>query len=203
MDDRDLISLSKEKARRFFQGKRANCAESVFRAIHELVETDLPADVASLLTPLGGGIGIRGENCGAMIAGVLALALVYGRKDPQKGSLEQQRSLLWKTSALYTQFPHRFVERFGSLQCWELTQPHIYGTKKCRDFCEDLIAETAGLVMELLLEAKAKGLDFPFQRNLLSQCAAATSCSIEELIRRKERGEPFPDAKTPPTGKAR
>jgi hypothetical protein len=55
-----------------------------------------------------------------------------------------------------------------------------------------LIAETAGMVMELLIEAEEKGLRFPFHRNLLSQAAEVTGLTAEELIRLKEKGEPFP-----------
>lgn len=192
MEKKKRIEEAKSKARKFFLDKRANCAESVFKAIHEMVGGDLPVQVSALFTPLGGGVGIRGENCGAMLAGVMALGLVHGRFDPDRGGLEEHRKHLWDTYSLYNQLPQRFVEKYGSLQCWDLTRPHVYGTKKCRDFCEALIAETAGMVMELLIEAEEKGLRFPFRRNLLSQAAEATGLSVEELIRLKEKGEPFP-----------
>jgi C_GCAxxG_C_C family probable redox protein len=187
-----IIVQAQEKARALFQTKRANCAESVFRAIYESVETDLPPQVSSLVTPLGGGVGISGENCGALLAGAMALALVYGREDHGE-ALEEHRQRLWKVYALYNQLPHRFKEKYGSLRCWDLTKPYIYGTQKCRKFCKELIAETAGMVAELLLEAKQKDLDFRFQENLLQQTAEATGLSIEELICLKEKGEPFPE----------
>jgi C_GCAxxG_C_C family probable redox protein len=192
MDRNKRIAEAKSKARKFFQDKRANCSESVFKAIHEMVSSDLPVQVSALFTPLGGGVGIRGENCGAMLAGVMALGLVHGRFDPAQGSLEEHRKHLWDTYSLYNQLPQRFVQKYGSLQCWDLTKPYVYGTKKCRDFCEDLIAETAGMVMELLIEAEKKGIRFPFHRNLLSQAAEVTGLTPEELIKLKERGEPFP-----------
>jgi C_GCAxxG_C_C family probable redox protein len=192
MEKKERVAEAKLKARRFFQDKRANCAESVFRAIHEAVASDLPVRVSALFTPLGGGVGIRGENCGAMLAGVMALGLVHGRFDSARGTLEEHRKHLWNTYSLYNQLPQRFMERYGSLQCWDLTKPHVYGTKKCREFCEDLIAETAGMVIELLIEAEEKGLRFPFHRNLLSQAAEVTGLTTEELIRLKEKGESFP-----------
>jgi C_GCAxxG_C_C family probable redox protein len=192
MDKQKRIAEAKSKARKFFLDKRANCAESVFKAIYEMVGSNLPVEVSALFTPLGGGVGIRGENCGAMLAGVMALGLVHGRFDPSKGSLQDHRKHLWDTYSLYNQLPQRFIEKYGSLQCWDLTRPHVYGTKKCREFCEDLIAETTGMVMELLIEAEEKGLPFPFRRNLLSQAAEVTGLSAEELIRLKEKGEPFP-----------
>jgi C_GCAxxG_C_C family probable redox protein len=192
MDKKERIAEAKSKARKFFQDKRANCAESVFKAIHEIVSSDLPVQVSALFTALGGGVGIRGENCGAMLAGVMALGLVHGRLDPSRGSLEEHRKHLWNTYRLYNQLPQRFVQVYGSLQCWDLTKPYVYGTKKCRDFCEDLIAETAGMAMELLIEAEENGLRFPFHRNLLCQAAECTGLTEEELIRLKEKGAPFP-----------
>src|SRR5512138_1647414 len=139
MDKKKRIAEAQAKARKFFLDKRANCAESVFKAIHETVGSSLPIEVSALFTPLGGGVGIRGENCGAMLAGVMALGLVHGRFNPARGALQDHRKHLWNTYSLYNQLPQRFVEKYGSLQCWDLTQPYIYGTKKCRDFCEDLI----------------------------------------------------------------
>ncbi len=195
MLDQERIALAKGKARRFFQEKRANCAESVFRAVYELVETDLPSHVSSLMTPLGGGVGISGENCGALLAGIVALALEHGRRHPYEGALEERRKELWKTYSLYNQLPYRFKEKFGTLRCWDLTKPFVYGTRKCRDFCEDLVAETAGMTLKLLLEARESGAFFPFRENLLAQAAEATGLSVEELIRLKEKGQPFPPLK--------
>jgi C_GCAxxG_C_C family probable redox protein len=189
---KESVANAKERARKLFLEKKANCAESVFRAVHELVESNLPPEVSSLLTPLGGGVGIAGENCGAMLAGVMALALVHGRKEESGESLEDHRRRLWGTYRLYNQLPHRFQEKYGSLRCWDLTRPYIYGTQECRKFCEGLIAETAGMAMELLFEAEEGGQRFPFGKNLLLQAAEATGLSVDELIRYKEKGEPFP-----------
>jgi len=50
----ELIEKAKKRAREIFNTKRANCAESVFRAIYELVDNDLPPEISALITPLGG-----------------------------------------------------------------------------------------------------------------------------------------------------
>ena len=68
----DKVEKARKRAMELFNGKRANCAEAVFGAIYELVDTELPPEVSSLLTPLGGGFAASGENCGAMLAGVIA-----------------------------------------------------------------------------------------------------------------------------------
>jgi C_GCAxxG_C_C family probable redox protein len=187
-----VVEQARVRARELFNTRRANCAESVFNAVRGLVASDLPEEVAGLMTPLGGGIAIRGANCGAMVAGVVALGLVYGRKDPEKGAIEEHRGQLWETYALYNQLPHRFHERFGTIECWDLTAPRVYGSKACRAHCEEIVAETAGMVMQLLFEAKEKGLTFEFKKNLLSQAAEAAELTVGELLEYKRQGKPFP-----------
>jgi hypothetical protein len=127
-----------------------------------------------------------------MLGGMAALALCYGRGDSHEKSLENHRRHLWKTYALYNQLPHRFRKRFGTIECRDLTRSHIYGTRNCREFCENVVAETAGLVMELLIEAEEKGLNFGFKESILTQGAKATGLTIEDLIDHKARAIPFP-----------
>lgn len=198
MESADLIRTVADRAAEFFLNKRANCAEAVFLALHEQVTTDLPASAAALATPFGGGVAIRGENCGALLGGLMGLALVYGRTDPEEGSLQEHRARLWKTYALFNQLPHRFHLRFGTIECWDLTAPHIYGTGACRACCERIVSETAAMAMELLVEAHRSGLAFGFGKHLLTQASAATGLSTEELIRLKTLGRPFPPGRAGP-----
>ena len=195
MGSDDLIRTVAERALEFFLKKRANCAEAVFLALHEQVPTDVPASAAALATPFGGGVGIRGENCGALLGGLMGLALVYGRSNPEEGSLQEHRERLWKTYAFFNQMPHRFHLRYGTIECWDLTAQHIYGTSACRERCERIVAETAAMAMELLLEAQQKGLAFGFGKHLLTQASETTGLSTEELIRLKTLGKPFPPGK--------
>jgi C_GCAxxG_C_C family probable redox protein len=195
MEPSELIRTVAERALEFFLKKRANCAEAVFLALHERVSTDLPASAAALATPFGGGVGIRGENCGALLGGLLGLALVYGRANPGEGSLQEHRERLWKTYALFNQLPHRFHLRYGTIECWDLTEAHIYGTSTCRERCERIVADTAGMAMGLLVEAQQYGLEFNFGKNLLTQASSATGLSAEELVRLKTLGKPFPPGK--------
>ena len=188
----DTVEIARKRAIEIFNGKRANCAEAVFRAVYELVDTELPPEVASLLTPLGGGVATSGENCGAMLGGVIALALVHGRTKPSEHELEEHRGSLWDTYSIFNQLPHRFTEKFGTISCWDLTEPYTYGTKECRHNCEEMVGDTAAMVMELLQEAEVKGLPLPYKKTLLAQAMEKTGLSVEELIAYKRRGEPFP-----------
>jgi C_GCAxxG_C_C family probable redox protein len=192
LKDNVLAEHVRRRAIEIFNGKRANCAESVFRAVFEHVETPLPPEVSGLLTPLGGGIANRGENCGAMLAGSIAMGLVYGRMKPNELPRDEHRARLWEHYSLFNQLPHRFQEKFGEINCWNLTEKYTYGTKECRENCERIIGETVVMVIELLQEAKQKGLPFEFKKNIVTQATEKTRMTVEELIEYKKKGKPFP-----------
>lgn len=60
-------------------GAHFNCAQSVFTPFARLAGLD-PALALRLATPLGGGIARRGEQCGALMGGVLVIGLLAGRE---------------------------------------------------------------------------------------------------------------------------
>ena len=72
---------------RFLSGY--NCAQSVLYAYGPGLGLD--AEMAlKLATGLGGGMGGRGETCGAVTGGILALGLKYGRGAQDEKSVAQQ-----------------------------------------------------------------------------------------------------------------
>jgi C_GCAxxG_C_C family probable redox protein len=87
-----------------------NCAQSVFYAF----APDLGLDAETSLkvaTGLGGGMGRRGEVCGAVTGGILALGLKYGRGGQQDRSAAEQT--YEKTRVLMEQFE----KKHGSCSC--------------------------------------------------------------------------------------
>ena len=120
--------------RRFHQGY--NCAQSLLSAFAP--QFGLDEELALRLAgPFGAGIARRGEMCGAVSGGLMALGLCYGTvhvEDPQA-----QRRMYAQAEA----FLRRFEQRFGSLDCrrllgLDLSQP---GNVE--------LAEQRGLFMEL------------------------------------------------------
>ncbi len=66
-----------------------NCAQSVLYAFGP--DLGLDAETAlKVATGLGGGMGGRGEVCGAVTGGILALGLKYGRGEQAEKSVAQQ-----------------------------------------------------------------------------------------------------------------
>ena len=69
--------------------------------------------VPGIATPFGGGIGRSGSVCGAVVGGLMALGLKFGRTQPQ----ESNASAYARAQELY----RRFRQEMGSAICYELT----------------------------------------------------------------------------------
>jgi C_GCAxxG_C_C family probable redox protein len=69
--------------------------------------------IPRIATAFGGGIGGRGDVCGAVVGSVMAIGLKHGREEPW-----QPRD---KAYALAQEFCRRFQEEMGTLSCRELT----------------------------------------------------------------------------------
>jgi C_GCAxxG_C_C family probable redox protein len=69
--------------------------------------------IPRIATPFGGGIGGRGEVCGAVIGSIMAIGLKHGREEPSQPNQHAY--------ALAGEFCRRFEQETGSLSCRELT----------------------------------------------------------------------------------
>jgi C_GCAxxG_C_C family probable redox protein len=69
--------------------------------------------IPRIATPFGGGIGGRGEVCGAVVGSVMAIGLKYGREEPSQPNKQAY--------ALAREFCRRFEEETGHLYCRDLT----------------------------------------------------------------------------------
>ena len=130
-----------------------NCAECVIEAVLTHIDTGLPHETMCLMTGFGGGGGLFGDTCGALVGAMAALGAVYGRRQAPtdaKAATEE----LHGTPGLYRLFnrlPNEFKQRFGSTQCRALTS-QWKETWLCRDhalFCRNLVIEAAALAAEM------------------------------------------------------
>jgi C_GCAxxG_C_C family probable redox protein len=165
----DLIEQAKENAKQNFRNG-INCAESVLKAIIDTGVTDFPPEIVALATGFGGGMGLSGNNCGALTGGILAIGSVHGRRNPMEKEFKDRVNQLYGNPGLYrffNGFPHQFKEKFGSPDCKEIN-------KDCTDWydkerfkkCLNIAVETAGLAMEFILKGKEEGYTQPFGKNM-------------------------------------
>jgi len=138
-----------------------NCAESVFDAALAVVDTGLPTGLRKLATGFGGGIGKFGGTCGALTGAVLAVGAVYGRERLPEGqdrleTIAASKHQLLVDPGLYrifNQIPNWFRQKHGHTLCRELTAPwqSDWHSRERAMLCRQLIAETAGFAVELML----------------------------------------------------
>jgi len=152
-----------------------NCAECVTEAVLTLVETGLPAEVKKLATGFGGGIGLYGDTCGAIVGAVMAVSAVHGRAALPEGEgkeiLIRSKQQLYGKPGLYrlfNQIPNRFKAKYGQTLCRELTAR--WQTEwLCRDhalFCREIITDAARIAAELIFADKDESGAKPFGENV-------------------------------------
>ncbi len=107
--------------------------------------------IPRIATPFGGGIGGRGEVCGAVVGSVMAIGLKYGREESSQPSEEAY--------ALAQEFCHRFEQETGHLYCRDLTGMDLSTPEGIQAYrrsdvplrvCMPLAGAAFRLVMELL-----------------------------------------------------
>jgi C_GCAxxG_C_C family probable redox protein len=90
-----------------------NCAQNAFLVLQEHLGLNDKA-ILKALTPFPGGVALRGETCGVVIACLMALGLVYGRD--RLGDLVGYFDTLSPASKFCT----RFEKEFGGTTCREI-----------------------------------------------------------------------------------
>ena len=129
-----------------------NCAEAVATALTEYF-APLPTCFPKVATCFGGGLGRRGETCGALVGALLAVSAVRGR-EPGEGDEAKKRCY-----ALAEQVVESFREGLGPLSCRELLGIDLATPEGARAFaasdyhhthCHRIVAAAARLAAEVL-----------------------------------------------------
>ncbi|MBS7620123.1 C_GCAxxG_C_C family protein [Candidatus Bathyarchaeota archaeon] len=138
---------------------RFNCAESTLIGVNDLYK--LPGfgpSVLRIASNFGGGVAGFGNICGAISAGMMALALVYGTDGTeQKGEFDEKRK---KLRSISQSLLSDFEQEFGSLNCTNLLGVDrrteeglkLYAEKKSRGefLCDRYVDWTVSKVLDLL-----------------------------------------------------
>ena len=129
-----------------------NCSQSVFTAWAE--ELGLDRETAlRVATAFGGGMGHRGDTCGAVTGAFMAIGLKHGRL---RADDEETRDLAY---ALVNRFVEEFEWRHGSVVCRELlgcdistpegmehaSRNNLAGTR-----CPNFVRDAAEILKDLL-----------------------------------------------------
>lgn len=165
----DLVQKARDNARQNFRDG-LNCAESVYKAAIDTGVTDVSPETVALATGFGGGIGLAGNNCGALAGAVMAVGAAHGRRNPLEGEFQDRVDRLYGNPGLYRLFngmSHQFKAQFGSLDCKTLNEayPKWFDKDRFRE-CMKMVVYAAGMAMEYILKGKSEGYTQPFGENV-------------------------------------
>jgi C_GCAxxG_C_C family probable redox protein len=110
-------------------------------------------------SPFAAGMSMTGNNCGALIGGLMILGVVFGRRsmaDGMEGIIDGIRPA--------RRLVKHFQRRFGTLNCFEITQTDLADPVKADayfaggglDKCAGVTGEVAAYVADLLYDEMTK-----------------------------------------------
>lgn len=173
--EKELLEEIEKKAYQYAK-EYHSCSQCTLLTVQEMF--GLPGnDVLKAATGFAGGIGRTGSVCGAVLGGVMALGLLYGRdqetmKHPDANLRAQRRDEIeLKLGTLIKTFRAKFDEEYGSMICNDI-ETRIFGRsfdkwnpedrkEKDRlgghdDKCPKVVGKAARWVAQLILEEQAR-----------------------------------------------
>ena len=133
-----------------------NCSECVMTAMLNNFETGLPAEVITLATGFGGGMGHTKNTCGAITGAVMALSAMVGRKNPMaKETMPERIAELQDIYGVVGKMVNEIKDEYGTLIYSELSDPLGDWEGKARKRnCMQMITYCAGLAAKYAEENK-------------------------------------------------
>ena len=132
-------------AEQYYRNGDFYCSEAVVKTIVDAFEIDAPADVVKMASGFPVGMGGMGCTCGALTGGVMALGLIYGRKEGKDPQVQKAMELSAKLYQI-------FCQRHKVSCCKVLTRGMEKGSKEhmeqCIAFTGEMAYETAKLIVE-------------------------------------------------------
>ncbi|MBN1833477.1 MAG: C_GCAxxG_C_C family protein [Deltaproteobacteria bacterium] len=188
MEVQEKIAMVKDRARKNFS-KGFNCAECVLEAVLEHVDTGLPKEALKLVTGFGGGVGLYGDTCGAIIGAVMAVGAVHGRTDLPEGEdgkavAKAASRQLYGNPGLYrlfNQLPNMIKNKYGNTLCRELCS-QWQDKWFCRDqalHCREIITDIAEFAATLIYSDKNEIMSKSFGDNVENLKDAPATCDAK------------------------
>lgn len=132
------------------------CSQVIVQTFLDVFEEEnLPLFMAA--SPFAAGMSLTGNNCGALIGGLMILGTVFGRKDVADGmpgilaGIRPMRKLV-----------KYFYSKYNTIDCCDITQTDLADPVKSEEYfdggglekCAGIMADVSGFVADLLYEEK-------------------------------------------------
>jgi len=162
-EEREAILDEVEKKAGEFEIESGCCAQGCLRALQEQFSIgDKLTYKAATAMP---GIALRGETCGGVVGGLMAIGLVWGREDPK------DMDSYFRAVAKGRQFAKTFEEELGSVMCKDIVKDRfgkeldLADPEDAKEFvkmdgfkrCAAVPGRAARIVAGMILDAKEAG----------------------------------------------
>ena len=140
------------------------CSQCVLAALQEHLQIGNKESFRAA-SALAGGVARMGEICGALLGGVMAIGLAYGREQLEDGRVSPQYA---KAMELAANLYRRFEGELGSTRCWDIQEASLGRSFDLKDpiqreefvgaggyeKCSEVAQKAAQLTTKVILEAK-------------------------------------------------
>lgn len=153
-----------EKLGAEYEMKYHGCSQCVFAAVQETLGLNNKSAFKAA-TGLAGGVARMGETCGALLGGIMAIGILFGRE-----ALEDSASSMGyqMTMQLSSQLCKEFIREFGTTRCRDI-QAKLFGRsfdlsdpEQRKEFmlagaysingCPSVVKKAVRLTMEIILK---------------------------------------------------
>ncbi len=137
----------RKKAEAFYRNMDYYCSEAIVRTMNDEFHLGYPDQVIKMASGFPIGIGGAGCSCGAVIGGVMAIGMVFGRDQPKDPRID-------RCLALSRELHNLFASRHGCLCCRTLTCGMVLKSpehmQQCIAFTGEVAEETAKIILREL-----------------------------------------------------
>jgi len=159
---REVILDEVERNAGEFEIQSGCCSQGCLRALQEQfgIGNSLTYKAATAMP----GIALRGETCGAVVGGLMAIGLVFGREDPN------DMDSYFRAISQGRKFCRRFEKEFGTVMCRDIVRERfgreldLANPDDAREFtkldgfrkCAYVPGRAARIVAEMILDSESK-----------------------------------------------
>lgn len=137
----------RKKAEEYYRSGDFYCSEAIVKTIKDSFDITLSDDVVAMASGFPVGMGGSGCTCGAVVGGIMALGIFFGRTEPKDSRVE-------KMMELARELHDAFQGRHRHLCCSILTKGMVLGSpehmSQCISFTGEVAQETARIIIREL-----------------------------------------------------
>ncbi|MGL5087577.1 MAG: C-GCAxxG-C-C family protein [Clostridium sp.] len=133
----------RETAENYYRNGDFYCSEAVVKTIRDEFELNISDDAIAMASGFPVGMGGAGCTCGAVIGGIMAIGMVFGRRNPKDPKVT-------KAMELTKELHDNFKEKHKCLCCKILTKGMELGSeihmKQCIAFTGEVAEDVAKII---------------------------------------------------------